>query len=274
MSKIFGIGLSRSGTSSLTEALKTLGYSAVHFPTSLDQVRRHDAATDTTIADNFERLDQFFPGSKFIYTIRAKEPWLKSCERFWLLMQPRFDGSFFLTELHKQLYGTPTFDRAKFSEAYDRHRERVQRFFLARPNDLLETSFDATPNPWDPLCHFLRKTPPRQVFPHSHEMSLIESCIGRLMLHFNDADLVAQLVNTSPAYVKTIGADAKAVVANRNPVGSGLVQDIAARTGQRVGSARRAAKILGLTESFVRDALAARRRAPNWYQRARSWLER
>ena len=43
--KILGIGLSRTGTTSLTRALEILGLRAVHFPRRLREIRRHDAAT-------------------------------------------------------------------------------------------------------------------------------------------------------------------------------------------------------------------------------------
>ena len=48
--KIFGIGLSKTGTSSLSEALEILGYSTVHFPRSLSEIAYYDAATDSTVA--------------------------------------------------------------------------------------------------------------------------------------------------------------------------------------------------------------------------------
>ena len=43
MSKVFGIGLSRTGTTSLTLALKALGYQAAHFPSD-DDTRREVTA--------------------------------------------------------------------------------------------------------------------------------------------------------------------------------------------------------------------------------------
>ena len=66
--KTFGIGLSRTGTTSLTLALEALGLSVAHFPTTMKQIEEHDAATDTPVAASFQSLDSRFPGSKFIYT--------------------------------------------------------------------------------------------------------------------------------------------------------------------------------------------------------------
>jgi len=271
MAKIFGIGLSRSGTTSLTEALKILGYSAVHSPTTMGQIRRHDAATDTTVADNFERLDQLFPGSKFIHTFRAKERWLQSCERFWLLMQPRFDESFLLTELHKQLYGTATFDRERFAAAYDRHLARVERYFESRPQDLLQLSVDASDKAWLPVCDFLGRPVPQQEFPRSHGMGLIESCVGRLRAHFADDDVVARLANISPAFVRSVRVD-DAGARMLNPEGSQFVEDLAVRTCRQLRSVSKAANVLGVSRGYVQNAVASRRASAGWLERARAWM--
>jgi hypothetical protein len=46
MSKIFGIGLSGTGTRSLSWALITLGYTVKHYRYSLEEIALHDASTD------------------------------------------------------------------------------------------------------------------------------------------------------------------------------------------------------------------------------------
>ena len=56
--KIFGIGLSRTGTSTLINALVMLGYSAVHFPHRPSDFYDNDAAADTPVATRFEQLDE------------------------------------------------------------------------------------------------------------------------------------------------------------------------------------------------------------------------
>lgn len=81
MGKIFGIGLSRTGTTSLTAALKILRVQAIHWPQSMGDIARHEASTDITVSLMFEELDRKYPGSKFIYTIRERDPWLASCEK-------------------------------------------------------------------------------------------------------------------------------------------------------------------------------------------------
>ena len=77
--KVLGVGLSKTGTSSLSAALTILGYRTVHYP-PLDRLREllddSDAATDTPVACSFRELDRQYPGSRFILTVRDPDSWL------------------------------------------------------------------------------------------------------------------------------------------------------------------------------------------------------
>jgi len=94
--KVFGLGLSRTGTRSLTAALHLLGWDTVHYPVdraALDamvrgdvgfpHLERYDGMTDITVSPYFEDLDHAYPGSKFVLTVRDEESWLKSCKNHW-----------------------------------------------------------------------------------------------------------------------------------------------------------------------------------------------
>src|SRR3954451_20670364 len=100
--RIFGLGLSRTGTTSLTDALELLGYRTIHFPADgrtrnemlaffattggplrLSLLESADALTDTPVCATFEALDATYPGSRFILTTREKDSWLESCRAFW-----------------------------------------------------------------------------------------------------------------------------------------------------------------------------------------------
>src|SRR6186713_1622253 len=100
--KIFALGLSRTGTSSLNEALRVLGHRAVHFPDDaasqteitkflarrtpelrLSLLTSMDALSDTPICATYQALDRAYPGSRFILTVRDKESWLESCHQYW-----------------------------------------------------------------------------------------------------------------------------------------------------------------------------------------------
>jgi len=94
--KVFGIGLSRTGTRSLTQALQVLGFDAIHYPADEDTyaelahgqcelsvLRNYDALTDITTVPYYQQLDKIYPGSKFILTVSDREGWLKSCRNHW-----------------------------------------------------------------------------------------------------------------------------------------------------------------------------------------------
>ena len=90
---VFGVGLSKTGTSSLSVALENLGYpsSHWHYPKSILRYQEgalqvnpnkllveFSAYTDTPIARTFKLLDSAFPGSKFILTVREENSWFES----------------------------------------------------------------------------------------------------------------------------------------------------------------------------------------------------
>src|SRR5262249_40047767 len=96
--KIFGLGLSKTGTSSLQAALRTLGYRAAHFLEHRDEGRgeawlagdfetdclaSYDAALDLPVPVFYAQLDQRYPGSRFILTVREMASWLESVRKHW-----------------------------------------------------------------------------------------------------------------------------------------------------------------------------------------------
>jgi hypothetical protein len=172
--KVFGVGLSRTGTLSLNEALKHLGYSSLHFPGSLADISKYDAATDTPVAAYFEQLDAQYPGSKFILTVRDELSWLASVK--WLLEEAHcFQKTPDQTKWHPMigivhdiLYHTRVFDAGKLSQARTRHTARVLSYFRGRPLDLLV--MDVTRGDgWERLCPFLKREIPARPFPRFHE---------------------------------------------------------------------------------------------------------
>jgi hypothetical protein len=161
--KVFGIGLSRTGTTSLTFALSQLGLHAHHFPRSQEVIELADAVTDTPVAASFRQLDAEYPGSKFILTLRDLASWLDSCETLWQSSVHLFDE--FTARIHRQLYGREDFDRPTFSEAYARHRNDVLLHFAGREQFLLCMDICAGDG-WAPLCGFLGFDHPPLPFPH------------------------------------------------------------------------------------------------------------
>lgn len=168
--KVLGIGLSRTGTTSLHEALLRLGYSALHFPHPLEKISEVDAANDTPVAAEYKRLDVTYPESKFILTVRSDlDAWLESCKALW-------DSEFHkwpkhTHDLHAKLYGTKQYDRESLKSAYERHLQDVEEYFRDRTEDLL--IMEVGDDSWDPLCRFLEKEIPVIAFPHRNSRESI-----------------------------------------------------------------------------------------------------
>lgn len=200
--KIFGIGLSRTGTTSLTKALRILGFSAIHFPTSMTQIENHEAATDTAVANIYRDLDARYPGSKFIFTERSREEWLLSCERYWALNQN--NRSQFVDHLHTAIYGTIEFDREAFSKAYDNHESLVREYFSTRPTDLLFVDVCASGDPWPELCPFLGVEVPMVPFPHHNSSNAVDFLLKLLLTRIPDIETVSQRIHYSPKYLAAL----------------------------------------------------------------------
>ncbi len=171
---IFGIGLSKTGTHSLTRALELLGLRAIHYPDPAGMVAGrfrevlagYDAATDISVSACFRELDRAFPGSRFILTLREIDQWIESVadhrrRRDHLPIAPDCPKAI----IRERVYGVRTFDEEAFRRAYARHRREVRDYFACRPDDLLEIDLCAAPS-WDRLCAFLGRPVPDIPFPH------------------------------------------------------------------------------------------------------------
>lgn len=195
MAKIFGIGLSRTGSTSLARALTILGYRAAHFPAdpvtqreyfqffahpsdtlTLSILDRYDAITDTPLPRVYRQLDRTYPGSKFILTVRDKASWLRSCELWWERSVVPFvehdrAGQLkpFIELVGRVTYGTAYFNAALFSRAYDTHIEEVLNYFRGRSRDLLVLDI-CRGEGWQQLAPFTGRLLPGVSFPHLNEM--------------------------------------------------------------------------------------------------------
>ena len=201
--KIFGIGLSRTGTTSLTGALKYLGFSAIHFPMNLSQIDAFDAATDTPVALQFKDLDRRYRGSAFVLTSREKGSWLNSCAKLWNKNSGEFSSISFLIDLHTKLYGSPTFDKNKFSHAYDTHERNVCAYFRDRPNKLLKLNVFDEEDPWQSLCNFLDISVPSIPFPHQNQSKSVDGLLRCLLTKLHSID-VAKFSGISLKYIQEL----------------------------------------------------------------------
>lgn len=184
--RVFGIGMHKTGTVSLHQALQLMGLDSVHWPSAhwakavwaeMRQVgrsstlERHYAATDFPLPLLYRELDQGYPGSKFILTIRDENAWLESVRRHWdpqyNLFRSQWDRDPFTHRCHLEAYGRRQFDPEVMLARYRRHNASVQNYFSDRPEDLLVLDLDRG-EPWARLSEFLRVAVPRVSYPQSN----------------------------------------------------------------------------------------------------------
>jgi len=167
INKIFGIGWSKTGTTSLNEALKILGIKITHDKTLIKAAIKYEKEkglpilstlpqfrgfTEWPIRDHFKEIDKVIPNSKFILTVRDLKSLLKS-----LLVSART----------KNIYmGTPLVSNKRtMKKWYETYCRDVMYYFKNRPKDLLVMNICAGEG-WEKLCDFLEVPIPDVPFPY------------------------------------------------------------------------------------------------------------
>lgn len=139
--KVWCLGLSRTGTSTLTEILNSVGFNHIHYASNWDMFNGiNDGAGDIPVIPVYKELDKRFPNSKFVYTIRDKDSWLKSMEPYLERKRKWFEEgkqNSHQINIRKMVYKDPFFDYNTYSKAYDDHDKDIKEYFKNRPWDLL-----------------------------------------------------------------------------------------------------------------------------------------
>lgn len=172
--RIFGVGLNKTATTSLHHALELLGFRSLHWggPPVRHTVEASLAAGEPLLARldpaydafsdveplyrNVALLDEQYPGSRFVLTVRPVEEWLDSRRRHVernqaLAAEGRYEGTFLVV------------DEAGWRADWHQHLATVRGHFAGR-DDLLE--LDLTRHAaWEPLCSFLGAAVPEAAFP-------------------------------------------------------------------------------------------------------------
>jgi hypothetical protein len=181
--RIFGIGMHKTGTTSLHHAFEMLGYDSWHWSSAhaakaiwqemnskgvSPTVDRYQALCDLPIPMLYRQLDAAYPGSKFILTIRREEEWLQSVRRHFdprfNKWQPGWDSDPFTHRVHSLLYGRRDFDTHAMRDRFRRHNAEVIDYFADRPHDLFVMNMDKGGH-WDGLCRFLGLPVPEEAYP-------------------------------------------------------------------------------------------------------------
>jgi hypothetical protein len=171
--KIFGIGLARTGTTSLYHAMLTLGINAAPSSVELldtidhDFLLRHDAFFDNPVPFRYRELDEVFPNARWIVTQRPVDDWLASMQ--WLFGEglDRLDPATRALgdRVHRDVYGTDTFDSPRLSAIYTDHYASLADWVTSRDHIWLHLDQPLT---WKPICDLLGKPEPDIDFPHAN----------------------------------------------------------------------------------------------------------
>src|SRR5687768_6928911 len=137
--KIFGIGLSRTATTSLARALNLLGMKTIHCPSdqttfnelrsgnyNLSIMREFQGAADTPVVPFYPQLDKAFPGSKFILPTRDIDYWIRSMERHMGFLSRSIGQRLsFYSFIDACVYGTLEFNEDRLRYVYETHLRNV-----------------------------------------------------------------------------------------------------------------------------------------------------
>ena len=185
--KIFCIGFYKTGTTTLYDALRALGYHTVNGDTPGSYPGADDGATLIKQIDagdyrlpTFDMFDAFsdnpyfriwrqvydlFPDAKYILTVRDEGRWIESCVRFYRHRRIR-PMRVWMFGPHANPAASPE-SRQAWLDAYRAHNAAVREFFASRPHQYFE--FDPTrEGGWDRLCAFLGAPVPSRPWPHAN----------------------------------------------------------------------------------------------------------
>jgi hypothetical protein len=262
--KVFCIGLGKTGTTSLKEALRILGYRLVRLPLDWRGITDFDAALPGVSAAMFPELDAAYPGSKFILTVRDVDGWLKSIERDMGLKQgvdreKREERKKVLT----MKYGRSTFDREAFRSAFHEHEAKARKYFENRPGALLVLNVTTSAG-WGPLCDFLGVPVPEEPFPNVNKAAELDALLARLLHVTGDIEAVAGISKYSRESLERLydrfdieHYDLEAPVILKD---DRRINKVLKRSCAYFGSPSRAAQALNIPEAAIREGLARQRR--------------
>lgn len=188
--KILGIGLPRTGTTSLAAALAQLGYNVQPAHRQGYPLKIHDCPSDLGM-DDFRLFDEFeaiaeceywrwlihaYPEANCILTIRNPDDWFRSITAHIDAIHTRQrDRPWWKIEeadrTHERLFGSKWPLRTLYLDAYERHLFAVEAFCRSVNRPLLTFRVEQG---WKPLCTFLGKPVPTEPFPWRNRLATKE----------------------------------------------------------------------------------------------------
>ena len=197
--KVFCIGFNKTGTTSLTKALKKHRYKVApqregeklykdwannDFTNIIKLSEKYEAFQDRpfSMPDTYKHLDKHFHNAKFILTVRDNaDDWYNSFIRFQSKMfgkgikptthqlkQSGYQYKGWIYDVIKKLYGTSDddiYNKDKLLYVYLKHNKEVIEYFKDRPDDLLVINLKDKSS-YKKFCKFLGHKKRLISFPH------------------------------------------------------------------------------------------------------------
>lgn len=163
MTKIFVIGLPRTGTTSVCHALLELGLPTAHTAYTKASFDNAQAIADTPIFTDYKMLDKHYSGSKFIYLEREIDVWLPSIRQLLTRMHTnltRTDGGFniHIKRCYLDVFSNLSLENISgdsyLADCYKRHLNAAQCYFEKRQADFLSIDI-AKAGSYQKVCDFL-----------------------------------------------------------------------------------------------------------------------
>ncbi|BCE02110.1 sulfotransferase [Marinicellulosiphila megalodicopiae] len=172
MSKLFIIGLPRTGTTSISATLLE------HFTVAHTAYTKHafhlaDVISDCPCFSDYQQLDALFPDAKFVYLQRGLDQWVPSIQMLLTKMIPAFNSTNYINPILKRSFeqtfdlniAENSLDITHLTSCYKRHEQEVMTYFEGK-NTLLSIDI-SQPNSLPSLLEFLGLPfTGDEVFPH------------------------------------------------------------------------------------------------------------
>lgn len=149
--KIFVVGLSGTGTRSLHRAFQMLGIQSRHYPRTPEDFDDYEALSDIPVTCRYKLLDQLYPGSKFIMTVRDVDTWLMNRKK---KPDDREEPSFWIKLNRMSTYDCLYYDEAKLRRAHAKWNDEIAAYFRGRNDDFMTMDI-LNGDGWEKLCPFI-----------------------------------------------------------------------------------------------------------------------
>jgi hypothetical protein len=190
--KVFGIGLNKTGTTTLGHIGKHLGLRCTScdeelladfvlrndFKRIFERVEDNDLFEDWPWPFIYKQLDARYPGSKFILTVRKSESvWFESLCKHSLRTHP-------FKHCRKLAFGFnfPERNKEEHLNLYRQHNAAVREYFRGRNNDFIELCWE-NGDGVEQVCRFLNMDRPVAETPHANRGSDAEAPRNRLLVN-------------------------------------------------------------------------------------------